>query len=125
MVGDIEDAASDEVQVRVVLSREVADQLEVSPDGAYLYYQAQPGALWKVSTSLLDDAVYNNATAAAALVDATQPYAATVSTGGTAIDAAGTVYASDTSNNAILRTFANGTTELFIKDDRLQWADAM
>lgn len=101
-----------------------ADQLEVSPDGAYLYYQAQPGALWRIATALLDTAVYNT-TAAAALADETEPYAPTVSTGGTAIDAAGTVYASDTSNNAILRVFANGTTKVFIEDDRLQWADAM
>lgn len=101
-----------------------ADQLEVSPDGTYLYYQAQPGALWRVATALLDAAVYN-ATAAAALVNETEPYAPTVSTGGTAIDAAGTVYASDTTNNAILRVLANGTTEVFIQDDRLQWADAM
>lgn len=101
-----------------------ADQLEVSPDGVYLYYQPCNGGLWRIETALLDKALHNE-TAANALSDSVVPYAPTVSTGGTAIDADGTVYASDTDNNAVLRTFSNGTTEVLIQDDRLQWVDAM
>lgn len=101
-----------------------ADQLEVSPDGAYLYYQPCNGGLWRVATSLLDAALHND-TAAAALSASVEPYAPTRSTGGTAIDAEGTVYASDTDRNAVLRVFANGTTETLVQDDRLQWVDAM
>ena len=43
-----------------------ADQLEVSPDGAALFYQSCTGPLWRVPTRLLDDPGTMPATLAAA-----------------------------------------------------------
>lgn len=101
-----------------------ADQLEVAADGTYLYYQPCNGGMWRIETALLDTALYN-ATAADALSDLAEPYAPTPSTGGTAIDADGTVYSSDANRNAILRTFSNGTMDTLVQDDRLLWVDCM
>ena len=54
-----------------------------------------------------------------------QPFALTPSTGGTAIDAQGNIYVSDTQRQSILRVSANGTMETLVQDPRLLWVDAM
>lgn len=101
-----------------------SDQLEVAADGTYLYYQPCNGGMWRIATTLLDAALTND-TAADALSASAEPYAPTPSTGGTAIDADGTVYASDADRNAIVRVFSNGTMDTLVQDDRLLWVDCM
>lgn len=65
-----------------------ADQLEVSPDGRLLYFQPTTGGLSVVQTRFLDDP----GVSPSALARDVRPYAATPTTGGTAIDAAGAIY---------------------------------
>lgn len=98
-----------------------ADQLEVSPDGKTLYYQPCTGPLYRIETRWLDDANAKDEERAKHI----GIHAATVSTGGTAIDAAGNIYASDTDNLRILKIAPDGTTKILVQDTRLVWADAM
>lgn len=49
----------------------------------------------------------------------------TISLGGTAIDAHGNIYVSDTDRQEILKISPNGTWSVFIHDERLLWVDAM
>lgn len=98
-----------------------ADQLEVSPDGKYLYYQPCSGPLWRIETRLLDD---KNVTDLERAKSATR-FAETTTTGGTAIDAYGNIYASDTNKLAILKITSEGQVSLLLQDPRLIWVDAM
>lgn len=98
-----------------------ADQLEVSPDGAWLYYQACTGPLYRVPTRLLDDP----GTAPDALAAAVEIVADTPPTGGTAMAADGTVFVSDTDTQRIVRVAPDGTMSTLVQDPRLIWVDAM
>ena len=68
-----------------------ADQLEVSPNGEWLYYQACSGSLWRMGTKFLDDPSLTDAQ----LSSYTQPFADTPSTDGAAMAADGTIYLSE------------------------------
>lgn len=104
-----------------------ADQLEVSPDGKYLAYQPASGGMSRIPTSILNAAFYNATLAADndILGSYVEPYAHTPSTGGTAIDAEGNIYNSDTDSQRIIKIFPNGTMTLLVQDPRLLWVDAM
>lgn len=98
-----------------------ADQLEVSPDGKTFYYQACTGPLYSIETRYLDDASVSDDERAKHV----KLHAATVATGGTAIDAGGTIYASDTDGLRILKIAPDGTVSTLVQDPRLVWVDAM
>jgi hypothetical protein len=98
-----------------------ADQLEVSPDGKYLYYQACSGPLYRIETRLLDNAGLSNAELAAHV----EKFADTPSTGGTAIDAVGNLYVSDTGRLRVVKITPSGKTSTLVQDPRLLWVDAM
>jgi sugar lactone lactonase YvrE len=98
-----------------------ADQLEVSPDGRWLYYQPCTGPMSRIETRWLDDPQ----APARALALHVQPFADTHSTAGTAMDAAGNIYASDTDALSILKITPGGKVSTVIRDPRLIWADAM
>ena len=103
-----------------------ADQLEVSPDGKWFYYQAASGGLFRIKTKYLNQASYNSSLNSNDVLGAyVQPYANTPSTGGTAIDADGNIYVSDTDSQRILKIASNGTKTLLAQDPRLLWIDAM
>ena len=68
-----------------------ADQLEISPDGKWLYFQPASGPLWRVETQYLND---ENLTAKE-LSSKVSLFYKTPSTGGTAIDSKGNLYVSD------------------------------
>lgn len=101
-----------------------ADQLEVSPDGKYFYYQPGIGYMWRIETKYLNEALHND-TMADLLPDYVEPFALTPSTGGTAIDAEGTIYYSDGDRQEIRTLAPNGTSTLLVRDSRLLWVDAM
>ena len=98
-----------------------ADQLEVSPDGRWLYLQPSSGPLARAPTALLDDP----ATPAERLAAAVEPFFDSGTTGGTAIDAAGNLYISQTDERRILKVTPDGDAMTLIADPRLIWSDAM
>src|SRR6187402_2503843 len=110
--------------LRTVDGQEVkihADQMEVSPDGKYLYYQALTGPMYRVETKYLEDPHISNAE----LVGKVSHWANTPSTGGTAIDASGTIYLSDIEKRRILSIDPFGQMKVILEDTRLDWPDAM
>ena len=97
-----------------------ADQLELSPDGRLLYFQPTSGPMSVVETRLLRDSA-----ASGKLPNAVRPFAPTPTTGGTAIDATGAIYFSDTNECMIRRITPAGRIETVLADPRLVWVDAM
>ncbi|KAH9821410.1 Major royal jelly protein, partial [Teratosphaeria destructans] len=103
-----------------------ADQLEVSPDGEHLYYQASSGSMFRIPCAALDDAFYNSSMAQNSVLSTyVEPFTHTPSTGGTAIDADGNIYCSNTDTQSVLRIYPNGTMTTLVQDPRLLWVDAM
>lgn len=98
-----------------------ADQLEVSGDGRWLYYQPCSGPMFRIETRLLDDSSLDGVTLSAHV----ERFADTPSTGGTAIDTTGTIYVSDTDRSRILKVSAAGEISTLVADPRLVWVDAM
>ncbi|KAJ4289050.1 hypothetical protein N0V90_011392 [Kalmusia sp. IMI 367209] len=100
------------------------DQIEVSPDGKFLYYQPCNGGLYRIETVYIDGAL-NNATLAASLGDYTAPFALTPSTGGSTIDGDGNIYISDTNLLAIWKVSPEGRATILVQDPALVWTDLM
>ena len=98
-----------------------ADQLEVSPDGRFFFYQPASGPMSRVATRYLDDAKLD----AANLSKHITTFSRTGSTGGTAIDANGTIYCSDTDKHRIVTIDSEGRQQTLVQDPRLLWVDAM
>jgi hypothetical protein len=98
-----------------------ADQLEVSPDGTWLYYQPCCGGLSRIATSYLDDPSLSQAD----LASHVEHFADTPSTGGTAIDEQGTIYLSDTNAKRVITISPEGEIATLFADERLIWVDAM
>jgi sugar lactone lactonase YvrE len=98
-----------------------ADQLEISADGKWFYFQPCSGPMSRIDTRFLDDASLS----ASAVANHVEPFADTPSTGGTAIDANGTIYVSDTDKSRILQVSPGGKISILISDPRLAWVDAM
>lgn len=97
------------------------DQLEVSQDGKWLYYQAIPGPLARIETRYLND----SALSAAEVAKHAEKVRETWSSGGTAIDAEGNIYASDINTRSIKRIAPDGKVTTVVQDPRLVWIDAM
>ena len=98
-----------------------ADQLEVSPDGKFVYYQPASGPMSRIATRYLDDPRLPGAQ----LAKHVTTFARTRSTGGTAIDAAGAIYSSDLDRHRVLKIDPSGSASVLIEDPRLLWVDAM
>lgn len=102
-------------------ARVQADQLEVSPDGKWLYFQPAAGPMSRVTTALVDDP----SVPPAKLKAAVSHFADTPATGATAIDASGNLYVSDVDHAQIMKITPDGKSSVIIKDPRLLWIDAM
>jgi sugar lactone lactonase YvrE len=98
-----------------------ADQLEVSPDGNYLYFQPASGLMSRVETAYVNDPDLPAHT----LTEHVQLFVDTPGTGGTAIDADGNLYLSDINQSRILKITADGKITTLIADARLVWVGAM
>lgn len=96
-----------------------ADQLELTPDGEHLYFQALGGPLYRVPTRFLDDPT-KSAEAAAHV----EKWFDTPPLGGTAIDAAGNLYLCVLGERAIHRLSPDRRLEVLVRDPRLDWPDA-
>ena len=103
-----------------------ADHHEVSPDGQTYYFQPANGGMSKIPTACLDKAFYNSSlNTLDNLGQYVEPFAGTPSTGGTAIDANGNIYLSDSNSQRIIKIAPNGTMTTLVQDPRLLWVDAM
>ena len=98
-----------------------ADQLEVSPDGATLYYQPCSGPMAAIATQYIDD----RGVADEERTKHVRLFVNNGTAGGTAIDSKGNVYVSDTQHDAVLRVSPTGKVETLVQDPRLVWVDAM
>lgn len=98
-----------------------ADQLEVSPDGKYLYFQPASGPLYRIELKFLKDPSLTEGELASHVVK----WFETPSTGGTCIDAEGNLYVSDVNHSSIIKISPDGKREQVIKDARLLWGDAL
>ena len=99
-----------------------ADQLEVSPDGRYLYFQPASGPLARIETRDLDDASLSP-DELAAKVQAN--WVDTPTSGGTAIDAGGNIYMGDANHRRILKISPERRVTTLVSDPRFVWTDAM
>ena len=97
-----------------------ADQLEVSPDGRWLYFQSSSGPMSRIETRWMGAEIGDDERAAQV-----QPFSSTPATGGTAIDADGNLYVSDTNRQHILKITPDGAQTILLHDPRLLWVDAM
>jgi len=97
-----------------------ADQLEVTPDGRYLYIQPLSGPMSRVATALLDDPQTSPKTLSHAIAF----WYDTPALGGTAIAPDGTLYLNDLETDSILSLSPDRKLTRLIHDPRLHWADA-
>jgi sugar lactone lactonase YvrE len=97
------------------------DQIEVSPDQNWLYFQPCSGGMSRIELRYLNDAQLP----AKELANNVMLFADTPSTGGTTIDTMGNIYLSDTDQSRILKISPAGDVSPLIEDHRLAWVDAM
>ncbi|MFT4113893.1 L-dopachrome tautomerase-related protein [Silvibacterium sp.] len=97
-----------------------ADQMEVSPDGKWFYFQPLSGPLYRIETSLLDDP----SIAPAILSQHVQFWYETGALGGTAIDSDGNLYLEVLGNDSIVKLTPDRKASTIIEDHRLHWSDA-
>jgi sugar lactone lactonase YvrE len=98
-----------------------ADQMEVSPDGRHLYYQALTGFMYRIETRYLEDTHLKPEF----LAQKVEFWTHTPTTGGTAIDSSGVIYLSDVEKRRILAIGPDRETKVLFEDDRLDWPDAL
>lgn len=98
-----------------------ADQMEVSPDGKYYYWQSAAGPMYRLETRLLEDANVSSAE----LAEQVQYFFNSPTTGGTAMDAQGNIYLNDANHKRLLKITPAGQATTLLQDDRLVWGDAM
>jgi len=97
-----------------------ADQLEVTPDGQWLFVQPLCGPMVRIPTALIDDPNVP----ARVLSAAVQFWYDTPALGGTAITRDGTLLLLDLENDSLLSLSPDRTLTLLLQDPRLHWADA-
>jgi sugar lactone lactonase YvrE len=98
-----------------------SDGIALSPDGAWLYYQALTGrTLYRVPTELLRDAKATEAARAAKVEVVGKPGPAD----GLEADARG-IYHTSLEENAIRRLGLDGGARVLVKDGRLAWPDSL
>jgi sugar lactone lactonase YvrE len=98
-----------------------ADQIEISPDGKWVYYQPASGPLARIETRWLLDA----ALPPSDLAKHVERWLDTPTSGGTAIDSEGNIYYGDANQRRILKIKPDKSLEVLISDPRLIWSDAM
>ncbi|WP_263409831.1 major royal jelly family protein [Terriglobus tenax] len=98
-----------------------ADQLEISPDREWLYFQPASGPLSRVAVKdLLDRKLLPQQ-----LVARVHLFAHTPSTGGTAMTSKGILLVSDVDKHQLLAIDPKGKIRILLSDPQLAWVDAM
>jgi sugar lactone lactonase YvrE len=97
-----------------------ANQLEVSPDGRWLYIQPLNGGMARIETALLTD----ESASPERLAEGLEFWVDTPPLSGTAIDAEGNLYLNSINDRSIRKLTPDGVMETLITDPSLRWADA-
>lgn len=97
-----------------------SDPLELSPDGAWLFFGPLTGPWSRIETRWLDSPSLTPAELAAKV----EPWADIPPVGGTAMAPTGDFYFTDLAEDALKRRAPDGTVTTIIKDPRLHWVDA-
>ena len=99
-----------------------ADQLQVTPDGKTLYFEPASGPVSAIDVQYLNDATLPDSERATHVSE----HAEIGSTGGSAIDAQGNMYATDVNRGGIVKILPNGKVIPLLYDPQLlHWADAL
>lgn len=99
-----------------------ADQLEVTPDGKTLYFEPASGPVSAIDVQYLNDPTLGDDERATHVYE----HAEIGSTGGSAIDAQGNMYATDVNRGGVVKITPKGKVITFLEDPKiLHWADAM
>lgn len=99
-----------------------ADQLEVTPDGKTLYFEPASGPVSAIDLRYLNDATLSDAERATHVSE----HAEIGSTGGSAIDAEGNLYATNVNQGGIDKILPDGKVVPFLYDPKiLHWPDAL
>lgn len=93
------------------------NQLAISPDGRWLYYQTASGPLYRIDTYLLNDASLTPVE----LSEGMTLWYKTRSAGGIACGPDGSLYITDIATNSIYRFTTGRILTKLITDKRLQW----
>lgn len=97
-----------------------ADQMEVSPDGEWFYFQPLSGPMSRIQTRYLDDPSIT----ANDLSRRVESWYKTGSLGGTVIDGAGNIYLEDLGTDSIIKVSPDRKATTIYQDHRLHWVDA-
>jgi quercetin dioxygenase-like cupin family protein len=97
-----------------------ADQMEVSPDGQWLYFQALAGPMYRIETKWLDDPSADPAKVS----QQAKFWFDTPPLGGSAIDDYGNLYLEDLANDSVLKVTPDRQVTTVIRDHRLHWVAA-
>jgi len=97
-----------------------ADQIEISPDGQTLYFQALSGPLYKVPTAALKDDKLDDERLLASVEKAVD----TSPLGGLSQDHDGRFLLSELETNSVTRIEKDGRKTVLVKDAELVWPDA-
>ena len=97
-----------------------ADQIDITPDGQFVYLQPLSGPLYRIPTHALDD----GSLPAATLSALTEFWYNTPSVAGMTIDGDGDLYLTDLGSDAVLKLTPDRRLTLVAKDERLHWASA-
>lgn len=98
-----------------------ADQLEVTPDGKYYYFQTAAGPMYRVETQYL--ANFN--VPSAEIARHVSYFFNSPTCGGTTIDAAGNRYVADANQKRVLKVTPSGQSSTLVQSPDLIWVDAM
>jgi Major royal jelly protein len=98
-----------------------ATLIELSPDGDILYVAPPCGPMARIGTRFLDD----RGMPPGVLTSELEPFAATPSSFGTAMDADGFMYVSDVDRSRILKVSPKGKAETLFADPRLACVTSM
>ncbi len=97
-----------------------SDPLEVSSDGAWLFFGPLEGPWSRVPTRLLDDP----SVAPYVLAAAVEPWADLPPVGGTAMGADGSLYFTELATDSVKVRRPDGRIETLASDPALHWVDA-
>ncbi|RZK22744.1 MAG: hypothetical protein EOO56_07445 [Hymenobacter sp.] len=98
-----------------------ADQMEVSPDGRYYYYQTAAGPMYRVETQYIENFNLSSADIASKVTY----FFNSPTCGGTAIDAAGNIYLADANVKRVLKITPAGQATTLVQSPDFVWVDAM